>query len=272
VKSSPHLPTFERFGGSAIAPSNGAMALRGTLWVMGELFVDLVYRGLPLGSGIRLTQIQARRGYLEISAPMPVGSGIAMHVDGIIIGAHVIAVHEQTTVSERPPGMLVQPLLDSEAAIAWWAVAGGLPVQALRAVRDPAPSPAAIASVPPSRDSAASIVPTVSAFAATVDAAAIEPASSLASERRPAAANHSDASTESIDSIDSIAAPGDIDHDIASSDAADSDPLSASATSEVGHEGSDSAEASSDSQPPNAPAPAGESTPRGRKRRRGNRR
>lgn len=88
---------------------------------MSESFVDLSYRGLALGKRIKLTQVRADAGWLELPAPMPIGTviGIATE-DGVMIEARVAEVHEQVTGRERPPGMRVVPAFEAEAARAWW--------------------------------------------------------------------------------------------------------------------------------------------------------
>jgi hypothetical protein len=86
-----------------------------------ESFVDLTYRGLSLGRRSRLTQVRPSTGYVELAAPMPVGTPIAIASDdGTGFEATVIEIHEQITGSERPPGMTVAPALGTEAAEAWW--------------------------------------------------------------------------------------------------------------------------------------------------------
>ena len=49
------------------------------LRLVSESFVDLTYRGLPLGRRIKLTQVRPSSGYLELAAPMPVGTAIVDH-------------------------------------------------------------------------------------------------------------------------------------------------------------------------------------------------
>jgi len=48
---------------------------------MNESFVDLTYRGLPLGRRVKLTQVRSATGYLELPAPMPVGTTIGITTD-----------------------------------------------------------------------------------------------------------------------------------------------------------------------------------------------
>ena len=106
---------------------------------MSESFVDLTYRGLALGRRVKLTQVRPSTGYLEIPAPMPVGTAIAIATDdGVQTAAIVAAVHEQVGGSDRAPGMLVTPALDTEAARAWWSARVTLP----ELVAAPAAAPA----------------------------------------------------------------------------------------------------------------------------------
>jgi hypothetical protein len=95
---------------------------------VGESFVDLTYRGLPLGRRIKLTQIRPSTGYLELPAPMPVGTRIAMATDdGVAIDAVVTQVHEQVGGSEQLPGMTIAPGFTEAAAAAWWKERVALP-------------------------------------------------------------------------------------------------------------------------------------------------
>jgi hypothetical protein len=88
---------------------------------MSESFVDLSYRGLALGKRIKLTQVRPAAGYLEMPAPMPVGTTIGIATDdGVVLEAVVAAVHEQVGGATTTPGMLVKPRLDEDAARTWW--------------------------------------------------------------------------------------------------------------------------------------------------------
>jgi hypothetical protein len=94
-----------------------------------ESYVDLTYRGLSLGRRIRLTQIRPSSGYLELAAPMPVGTPLAITSDdGVTFEATVRGVHEQVAGSDRAPGMIVAPALAGvAAAAAWWTARVALP-------------------------------------------------------------------------------------------------------------------------------------------------
>jgi hypothetical protein len=86
-----------------------------------ESYVDLTYRGVSLGRRIKLTQVRPSSGYLELPAPMPVGTHVAVATDdGVTFDATVTWVHEQVAGSERVPGMVVAPELAVEAAASWW--------------------------------------------------------------------------------------------------------------------------------------------------------
>jgi hypothetical protein len=86
---------------------------------MSESFVDLTYRGLALGRKVKLTQVRPSSGYLELAAPMPVGTSIGIAAeDGTLFDATVMDVREQA--GELPIGMTVKPRLEVEAAKAWW--------------------------------------------------------------------------------------------------------------------------------------------------------
>lgn len=88
---------------------------------MSESLVDLSYRGLVLGKRIKLTQVRATAGFLEMPNPMPVGTTIAITAeDGTVLEATVGEVREQITGADRAPGMTVTPKLDADAARTWW--------------------------------------------------------------------------------------------------------------------------------------------------------
>ncbi len=93
-----------------------------------ESFVDLTYRGLSIGRRVKLTQVRPSTGYVEIPAPMPVGTAILIATDdGITLDAMVMAIHEQVGGSDRAPGMVVAPALADETRQAWWKARVALP-------------------------------------------------------------------------------------------------------------------------------------------------
>lgn len=260
---------------------------------MAEAFVDLLYRGLPLGSRARMSQFDAHHAYVELPAPMPVGTLIAIQAEGGPISAHVIEIHEQTAGSEHPPGMRVRPVLDGEAKLAWWAQASGDPSVASRAP-DAAPSESK-----PESGSDAKRETTGDAQSATADGAKSEakrePKSDArleaADEAQPAAA--ADAAVEALVVESPIIAPRsqradtDVEHvedrptepmDIPSLPTAVLEAVAAadaSVSSEAPDEpsGAVSADAAAESpEAPDPPAASGDSSPRGRNKRRNKRR
>jgi hypothetical protein len=93
-----------------------------------ESFVDLTYRGLSLGRRIKLGQVRPSSAYLELAAPMPVGTPVSLTTDdGLTIDATVTWVYEQVAGSERTPGMIVVPALAADPAAAWWTARIALP-------------------------------------------------------------------------------------------------------------------------------------------------
>lgn len=105
---------------------------------MSESFVDLSYRGLALGKRIKLTQVRPTSGYVEMPAPMPVGTAIGIATDdGLAFEALVAEIHEQVGGSDRPPGMTVRPKLDADAQQSWWKERVSLPELAPPAKPEP---------------------------------------------------------------------------------------------------------------------------------------
>ena len=93
-----------------------------------ETFVDLTYRGLPLGRRIKLTQVRPTTAYLEVPAPMPVGTMIGILTDDTVaLDAQVVEVHEQVAGATQPAGMTVKPKLVGDAAQSWWSTRVGMP-------------------------------------------------------------------------------------------------------------------------------------------------
>jgi len=92
-----------------------------------ESYVDLTYRGLALGRRVRLSQVRPSSGYLELPAPMPVGTPLALTTDdGLTFDATVVWIYEQVAGSDHAPGMIVAPALGGAAA-AWWTARVSLP-------------------------------------------------------------------------------------------------------------------------------------------------
>jgi hypothetical protein len=90
-------------------------------------YVDLDYRGLVLGRHVKLTQVRPSTGYVELAAPMPVGSAVRVTTEnGTVIEAMVTEVCEQVASSEVVAGMTIRPRLEGEVA-AWWKAKVELP-------------------------------------------------------------------------------------------------------------------------------------------------
>ncbi len=95
-----------------------------------ESFVDLTYRGLPLGRRIKLTQVRPASGYLEMPAPMPVGTALSLATDeGIVIDAVVAGIKEQVAGAEVVPGMKIVPAFGDEKIKSWWHARVALPAE-----------------------------------------------------------------------------------------------------------------------------------------------
>ena len=151
-----------------------------------ETVVDLTYRGLPLGRRIKLTQVRPTSGVLELAAPMPVGTQLAIASDdGLVVDATVVWVHEQVTGGERPAAMVVSPVL-AEPAAAWWSARVTLPDEDWAAQRTPRGRPVTVRPrsqtlpTPPPAAAATEEVPTI---VADLDARVLA-AAGLAPERQ----------------------------------------------------------------------------------------
>lgn len=90
---------------------------------MTDSFVDVTYRGLEVGRRLRIRDFTGDGAYVEVPAPMPVGTSIELAIDaGVTITAIVARVHEQVGGSDRAPGMSVRAMraMNDERARAWW--------------------------------------------------------------------------------------------------------------------------------------------------------
>lgn len=87
-----------------------------------DTYVDLKYRGLPLGNRVRLTDVRPSTGYLELAEPMPVGTALTVATDeGPAFEVTVTEVRERLT-----PGMVITPVLTLNAKT-WWEARVTLP-------------------------------------------------------------------------------------------------------------------------------------------------
>ena len=93
-----------------------------------DSFVDVAYRGLSLGRKVKLTQVRPSSGFVEVPAPMPVGTLLAIATeDGLALEAVVAEVREQTGGSDRVAGMVVRPQLASPSVSRWWSERVSMP-------------------------------------------------------------------------------------------------------------------------------------------------
>ncbi|MCX5741268.1 MAG: hypothetical protein NT062_02075 [Proteobacteria bacterium] len=116
-----------------------------------ESFVDLTYRGLSLQRRVKLARVRPTTGYLEVPAPMPVGTTISIATDdGLAIEAKVLAIHEQVGGSDQVPGMNVAPLLVDPAIASWWTARVALPDEVVAPPAPPVPvAPLVVEAAPP---------------------------------------------------------------------------------------------------------------------------
>jgi hypothetical protein len=113
---------------------------------MGDRFVDVSYRGLGVGSRIKLRDVTTEGGYLESTAPMPVGTPLEVLLeDGTRLGAVVVHVHEQVAGGTETAGMRIRPVVSGAAARQWWQSQPEPPPRPVLAV----PQAAAIVDVSP---------------------------------------------------------------------------------------------------------------------------
>lgn len=92
-----------------------------------EHFVDVRYRGIEIGARARFYQVSGRTAYVEVSAPMPVGTELMIDDGDLRVPVRVLEVFEQVAGLEQPPGMRVVAfaLDDDERSRAWWRARGG---------------------------------------------------------------------------------------------------------------------------------------------------
>jgi hypothetical protein len=240
---------------------------------MGEAIVDLFYRGLPLGSRARMTHIEGRTAYVELPGPMPIGTPLAIQVDGLSIPARVVEIYEQTAGTEKPAGMRLRPSLESDAERQWWASASG------GALPPPeAPKPAPVAEAKPAEEPVEEAAKPA-ARAEEAPAAVVEPDRPMVAEdvARPVAVSAAAHDTVEMQAMpDHLAAAiaaseesTDV-HPVVSEPAADAtgEAAEAAVDAPVTDEASGVVEADS----PEPPSAGGDSAPRGRKNRRNKRR
>ena len=159
----------------------------------GEQFVDVTYRGLDLGKGLRISELQPSSAVVEHPEPMPAGTELALIADDKTMSIVVVHVREKTSTSKAPAAMIVAPLALDEAGQAFW---GGEPASESATAAEPEVESAAELEV----ESAAE--PEVES-AAEPEA---EPAAELKAEPTAAEEDPSEASAENT-IVEPIAAP-----------------------------------------------------------------
>jgi hypothetical protein len=70
------------------------------------MFVDVSYRGLKVASRARLTEAGTETGFIEVEAPLPVGTQLTLTGDATL-EVRVMGVVEQESGAKWPPGMRV---------------------------------------------------------------------------------------------------------------------------------------------------------------------
>lgn len=85
-----------------------------------EHFADITYRGLDLGTRLRVLELDESWVRVEHPAPMPVGTELALVLDSeSAVAARVTRVYEQVAGADTPPGMhlaLLQPIEQARPA------------------------------------------------------------------------------------------------------------------------------------------------------------
>ncbi len=115
---------------------------------MAETLVDLGYRGVTFAKRVKLVQVRPGSGFVELAAPMPVGTAIALADDALSIPAVVTRVREQVSGVAAPAGMQVAPTLDEDAARTWWQARVELPAEPEQTERMPRIAAAELARPP----------------------------------------------------------------------------------------------------------------------------
>lgn len=119
-----------------------------------EQFVNVSYRGIEVGSSLKMFEFGPTTAYLELTTPMPVGTRLDLETSaGLRLRATVLRVQEQVAGAEKPPGMRVRAdTLDGDLE-AWWnaAVTGTDPVipEPRRTITAPDPAPSPVVSEDP---------------------------------------------------------------------------------------------------------------------------
>jgi hypothetical protein len=106
-------------------------------------FVDVTYRGLKVALRAKLTESSPTSGFVEVDAPLPVGTRIQLADGGKVTDARVVGVVEQESGAKSPPGM----------RLSWGdAVAAAEPRSTPEGARAPEAAPAAAPAPAPAME------------------------------------------------------------------------------------------------------------------------
>ncbi len=106
---------------SVVLGTRRSAKAQGTLVNMAEnVFVELQYRGLDLGSNLRMEEFFEEQAFLHCASPMPVGTEVTIQSDDIVIVALVAHVNEAVAGQEVKVGMVVSPVDLEGTGLDWW--------------------------------------------------------------------------------------------------------------------------------------------------------
>lgn len=115
-----------------------------------EQFVDVTCRGLEVGKSLKLLDFGPSTAFLEVAAPVPVGSPLEITTDaGVTIRARVLRVQEQVAGAEMAPGMRVAALDLGGKAAGWWKEQVSRPDPVIPEPARGAPAPAPVQEAVP---------------------------------------------------------------------------------------------------------------------------
>lgn len=93
-----------------------------------EQFVNVSYRGIEVGTSLKMIEFGPTTAYVELTTPMPVGTTLDLVTDAagapsVAFKATVLRVQEQVAGAEMAPGMRVRAAKLEGDAAAWWKAA-----------------------------------------------------------------------------------------------------------------------------------------------------
>jgi hypothetical protein len=153
-----------------------------------ELLVDVTYRGLELGAGLKLVDIGPTTAFLHHTAPMPVGAILELRDGDTPIPVRVSRIWEPTANADHEPGMRVVLEAVGGQARQWWEAR--ISTKDPAAAGDEAPAEAVSDEKSESKDE----VPAEAASAESKEEAPAEAASADSKEEVPAEAVSDDKS------------------------------------------------------------------------------